>query len=586
MREFKFKEKYLVFLIATAFLVIGFYYSYAIFVTKQLQENVVAIETIKSSVLVLFNDTDSTIKVSGNSEKNYSLSIMNTGNMDSFYEVFFTGGKVLQVSVVEGEVKGQIKENEKKHLVVNIHNFDTDTVEITFVAKASSDEKIEKETGYRYINEKASFDHANANSPVIDGMRLIPVIYKKTDEKNGNWQKADFDNQKSLWYSYENGIWANAALVTDESYNRYLNAEVGTNIEMGDVLGFYVWIPRFKYTILNSSSYTNYERLYNVTFESGNATTGTITCTDKISNLKDKHLYSEVCEDKENGRIYDNLSTYTHPAFQDKNGFWVSKFLMADGSKGIKSIPSVPYLTKDINSAITLSEGLINGRSHMMTNMEYSSIVMLINSSYGKSSNSDYIKGNNYTFKKVYANSYILGQTGCSSEYDLYSRNYLLNESSVCIEYNDLTNYSHISNGINYPIGKIGPGASSTGTIYGVYDMVVKNGTLVAAFSADVEGNVSYQPKYYDSYSYNDYVGRITSSSNISNLYRYKLGDSIRENFRSFSINSMWQGGILEHKEAGSILLRGGTGDLKESSIYTGVFVNDDIEAPFRVSLF
>ena len=59
------------------------------------------------------------------------------------------------------------------------------------------------------------------------------------------------------------------------------NKAIGTEIAINDILGFYVWIPRFKYSIINSTNYTNYERMSNIIFEKGNNSTGTITCVDK-----------------------------------------------------------------------------------------------------------------------------------------------------------------------------------------------------------------------------------------------------------------------------------------------------------------
>lgn len=584
MREINFKEKYLIFLIVICLVLVGIYYSYAIFVTKQLQENVVAIETIKSDVEISYNG-DNVIMLSNNDSGEYVLTIDNKGKIDAYYEVFFKGGKNVQVSLIEGDTKGQIKVSEKKQIKIAIENFSSEADSLEFVVKSSIYDNIEKEISYRYINKEKNFDHSNANYPNLDGLKLIPVVYHVDQNGHGSWNKADKTNQKSMWYSYENGNWANAVLVTDRAYDKYLYADVGSTIEFGDVIGYYVWIPRFKYVVLNNSNYTNYERLYNVLFEKGINSTGTIICEDKISDNLDEHLYSEKCQDIQNERIYDNLSTYTHPAFQDKEGFWVAKFLMSEGNNIVNSIPLVPYLKKTVDSAITLSESMINNRSHLMTNMEYGSIAILANSEYGKSSNYNFINENNYSFKRIYVNGYELGYTGCSSDYDKYSRNYLLNETEKCIEYNDLNNYSHVSNGINYPIGEVGPGASSTGTVYGVYDLVNKNGELVAAFGADKDGNSKYTPSVYDLYSYNEYIGRITSSNNVSNLYRYKLGDGIKENFRSFSLNSMWQGGVLEQKDHQGVLLRGGNGNIKEASPYTASFQNDEISAPFRVCI-
>jgi hypothetical protein len=217
--------------------------------------------------------------------------------------------------------------------------------------------------------------------------------------------------------------------------------------------------------------------------------------------------------------------------------------------------------------------------------MEYASMTILTNSQYGKSNNSNYLDGHNYTFKKVYPNSYMYNVTGCSSEYNIYSKSFSMTTSKTCIPYNDLNNYTHISNSINYPIGLVGPGASTTGTIYGVYDMANIEGELVSGISLPLDGVNTLNAKYYDVYSYNDYIGKINSSSSVSNLYRYKLGDAIEENMRSMTDKGMWQDGIIEH-QANGVILRGGNGKISNSSIYTTTFVDVKYEAPFRASIF
>ena len=108
---------------------------------------------------------------------------------------------------------------------------------------------------------------------------------------------------------------------------------------------------------------------------------------------------------------------------------------------------------------------------------------------------------------------------------------------------------------------------------------------MVAAFVADSKGTVNTSLKYYDTYSYSEYTGRVFSSSNIYNLYRYKLGDAIREHFRSFNENGMWHGGtILQNKNSG-IIIRGGNGDIKNASVYTIIVEDIEYIAPFRLTL-
>ena len=146
--------------------------------------------------------------------------------------------------------------------------------------------------------------------------------------------------------------------------------------------------------------------------------------------------------------------------------------------------------------------------------------------------------------------------------------------------YNDLTDYSHFANSINYPIGYAGAGASTTGTINGIYDMANLTGEIVAAFVADESGNITINSNNYDLYSYSDYLGKVMSSSNIYNLYRYKLGDGIREHFRNFGENGMWNSGSLVQNKNSGILVRGAN-----ASIYSTSIEDVSYTAPFRLVL-
>lgn len=571
--KLNFKEKYLILLVVLCFIVVGFYYSYAIFVTKQLQENVVVVKVDNNRVELKVNGKENAV-IKANTSEDLKIKLTNEHNINYYYLVLVKGlVSGVKVSSID-EVKGEIKSFEKKELMVHVNNTTDNDITLDFIVKVSNMDNIDIELGYNYINSVDNYDHSGSNPPVYKDLKLIPVSYKKISDTEGYWYKADNTNQTDLWYSYENGIWANAVKLSDASYNKYKNSSIGTEIELGDIISFYVWIPRFKYYVINSTNYTNYERMTNVIFEKENSSTGTIKCLDKISNLEDKHVYSEICSDEYYNHIYDNLSTYTHPAFKDKNGFWVEKFLMGENEKGL---PNVNMLKKNIVDANTISNKY---NAHVLTNMEYGAIVLLSNSLYGKTGNSLYQGEDINTFTRIYANTYEYDMTGCSSEYNIYSKNYIDSSTKKCIEYNNLTDYTHITNSVNYPVGYAGAGASSTGTIYGIYDLVSKNGELVSAFVLDESGNINTETNYYDSYSYNEYIGKVSSSSNIYNLYRYKLGDAIREHFRSFNENGMWNSGSLIQNENSGVLVRGAN-----TSVYSASIENINSVLPFRTVL-
>lgn len=576
--KLNFKEKYLIILVALSFVVIGLYYSYAIFVTKQLQENVLVVKLENKSLILKVNGVDSKVKVEKNTNKEYQLSFHNTNALDFNYLVLVKGIKT-GIKVYGNDNKGVIKANENKEITVNINNTLDEDVNLEFIVKIGNN-ILDKDINTSYVNDIENYDHSMANVPNISNLKLIPVVYEKTSDTEGYWIKADINNKDSLWYDYDHGMWANAVLLNDTNYKKYQRKAIGTEIEIGDIEGFYVWIPRFKYYVVNNSSYTNYERMTNIIFEKGNETTGTISCTDSISNQTDKHIFSEKCSDSVYNHIYDNLSTYTHPAFKDKSGFWVSKFLVGENNK---VLPNVNMIKRNISKAIEVSKMINN--SHVLTNMEYGALVLLTNSSYGKTGNDLYNDDNINTFKRVYNNSYVYDVTGCSSPYSKSSKSFINSLSKVCVEYNDLTDLTHYSNGVKYPVGYKGAGASSTGNVYGVYDLSNKNGELTASFVAKEDGSVDITTTYYDLYSYSEYTGLVSSSSNIYNLYRYKLGDGIREHFRTMTVNGMWNGGVLSQNKNSGIIIRGGSGDMKNASIYSTTIEGINYVAPFRLVL-
>lgn len=580
MKKTNFKTKYIVFLVMAGLVSICLYYSYAIFMTKQLQENVVVLKTLDNPVVVSI-DGKKIVKISKNSTEDIKLHLQNTVETEYYYEIFFKKDDSNIMVTGSDDIKGKILNREEKDISIQIINNNDKDVKIEFSVKTSLNDDILKEIGYSYINKINNFDHSKANKPKLSNLKLIPVSYKVVSDTEGFWYKTDINNNKDLWYDYDSGIWANAILVSNNNYAKYQKKEIGTEIEISDILGFFVWIPRFKYIVLNYNNYTNFEKLNNILFEEKNNSTGTIVCEDKLSNSLESHIYSEVCKDNVFNKISENLSTYTHPAFQDKDGFWVSKFLMGEGNT-TRSLPNIGILKKNVSDAIELSNKMINNHSSLLTNMEYASIVMLTDSMYGKSGNKLYLD-NDYTFKRVYINNFANNLTGCSSDYNTFSKSFITSTSKTCTEYNNLTNMSHVSNSVQLNVGPVGPGASTTGTIYGVYDMANINGELVNTFTANENGESKMTNQTLDLYSYNDYVGAISSSNSIINLNRYKLGDAIKENIRVIKMNGMWQNGLLEQQVKEGVMLRGGNGDIKNASIYTASIVDLEKEAPFRV---
>ena len=397
-----------------------------------------------------------------------------------------------------------------------------------------------------------------ANAPVLlDNM--IPVYY---DEEEEVWKKADEANITEKWYDYDTKMWANAVTVSEANRGTYLSSPVGTTIPMEDINTMWVWIPRYKYTIFNanmSGGETTSEQEIMIEFESGTASTGTVTCVDSINNSDGT---SEVCTDSVYGEVTNGQSTYTHPAFtfgdDELTGFWFAKFENSEDELGNIIIkPDVISMTNynvstffeksrsmelinniygfSSNATVYNATGELTGDvnnfdTHMTKNMEWGAVAYLTQSRYGRCTNG--------TCDEIYLNnssSYYTGRSGGSPEassvtYGSYSYDdYLISDS------NEKTT-KEVS---------MGAGASTTGNIYGIYDMsggeeyvmgnVADGDGFNPRSAGDVWNTVTPLEKYYDIYT----IGTL-----IEDYKRSKLGDAAKEPLKMIGPFGSWYDGL------------------------------------------
>ncbi len=339
-----------------------------------------------------------------------------------------------------------------------------------------------------------SVDNSGANKPTLYS-NMIPIVYDGRKWIYSNGTQTD-------WYNYTNKQWANAVVL-----NSGITKEIGDEVTNSDIALWYVWIPRYKYTIFNGNNESVNEQLINVTFESGAASTGTVTCINNTDG-------SETCTDNTNGSITNGTSTYTHPAFTFGNtnlkGFWVGKFEVSGSASTITIKPNVSSLrNKTISAFFTAIQNIkttyeiTNADSHMMKNMEWGAVAYLKQSEYGLGTTDIGINNNSsYT-------------TGCGAVAGS-------SNSSTCNAYNTTD----------------GMKASTTGNIYGVYDMsggaweYVMGNQLNESnefYSSRAGFSSTLDSKYYDSYKYN--------SGNKTHA-RGKLGDATKETLKTFGSTS------------------------------------------------
>lgn len=589
-------RKILLIIMIVNVVIFNLYYAFALFVTKQVQENVSSINTVKDLIKIeSFDLTNNSFHIDFNDKKTITMKLINDNDFDVYYQLLHSKNNAGIKVYSDDSVNGLLRKNSSISVDVSVNN-DSDKIEkISFYVQSSLKEINYLEDGYSYINSSENYDHTGANKPNMKDINGIPVYY---NEKDGYWYKTDINNKDSIWYDYDNQIWANIVLVNDDIRSYYMDSNIGTKISEDDVTSYLVWIPKFRYVI--NSSVTNYENLNKVYFEKNSL--GTLTCSDSISN---EHLYSEKCSDNTNGKIMDGVSTYSHPAFKDVTGFWVSKFEVSDNRY---SLPNKMPSKENLNDAITYSRlietsdvdnGIVGGSilnddgtivddnnsvdSHLLTNSEWGSIIILYNSRFGKSGNSNYYHDNVKTFSRMYINSN--GYTGCSSVYTINSSSFNFGSNNTCVMYNDMSNYTHNANSTEYNIYTVGPGASTTGTIYGVYDMAGGESELVSAVVVDSNNNlpISNYSGYYDVYSNNGYKGIINSYNDIKYLSRYKYGDGTKEFYRVFDDNSLWNTGYLKQDSVYGVITRGGDkNSFRGASIYSSNVVDINEKLAYR----
>ena len=346
------------------------------------------------------------------------------------------------------------------------------------------------------------------NEPVL-ASGMIPVVY---DETSGNWEVADTNSE---WYNYDEQWWANAVTVSDTSLR---SAPSGTEIPMEDINSMWVWIPRYKYRIPSdigtgtlSNPITEPPEI-DVVFESGTETTG--------ESLADCSIESTTCYYTHpafrNGTVNKKSTNYDQGGWDEElTGIWVGKFETGTEGDTCSSSPSTtncqnvtPKIKPDIRSlryqtvynqfvtSLKFAGGTLSGSTvtfagnstygltsstdtHMMKNTEWGAVAYLSQSKYGKMGNPNYSGAN----KEIYINN-------SSNNYGIYTGrsgggpggntpvNGTYSDQTSTTQYSYYGFYTYDDYLLNYNtntkgekvVGK-GTGASTTGTIYGIYDM-------------------------------------------------------------------------------------------------------------------
>lgn len=556
------KKLYFIILGSVSVLILVFFVLFFLY-KKNLNNKDITILTINGE------RSNENVIVDANSRQYYVLLYNNKNsnpiNYGAYYKIVSdnvnkTAFTVYDISNDENKYDSIMGSSNKKviYLLVEVVNSSNKNITINFGVKTSDLDITYNDNEYAIGKEMVNL----ANEPNIkDG--LIPIYY---DEFNGVWKKADQYNNDNNWYNYETKKWANAIIVKEKEKEKYLKMDVNSVISEDDILGYFVWIPRFSYRLFNNSF-------------------------DYLS-VQEINVFLELKSDAKSAGD-NNGEWLTHPAFtfgnEELSGIWVGKFETTGNAANPTVKPNLNPLvnqkvSEQFNSSLKFSSYMNSDLvdSHMAKNTEWGAVTYFTYSKYGKCVDGvcGDIRNNNVN---TLASGHGVSITGCSSSV----QNGDMVISNVCSTDNSKP-YNDIKDGVL---------ASTTGSIYGIYDMnggswevtmgVLTNedGTRIytgfdsiynSGYTGIFDNNEMYEglnlpdKKYYDAYSYHHKDG-----SYYIDLY---LGDATGETkfmnidfleFVWFDYPWFMRGGTYFQNENSGVFAFAGTGGSEFSNIKT-----------------
>ena len=338
------------------------------------------------------------------------------------------------------------------------------------------------------LDSEKPIDESGANKPVL-ASNMIPVYYDETEDV---WKKADKDNMDKTnpWYSYNSsgeykGMWANAVTVKESNRQTYLNATPGTTISMDDINTMWVWIPRF-----NAVTPSNYN-----------------------GGTADNPGAIDVTFVKQNETAIDAF-TFGN---KELSGFWYGKF---ETSHSTLSSSTTENNLGCTNETCSNANGIIIKPN--VTSLRYNSV-----SKFFYASRSMEQTGNSFGFVSTEVDTHMSKNNEWGAvaylTQSIYGR---CTSSTSCTEVGINNNKSYIT-GYGAPAGSdtsvtngaynttLGKDASTTGTIYGIYDMSGGTYEYVMGVSADSNG----KPRSgYNSSSNSGFTGMLADGTTYTGI--------------------------------------------------------------------
>ena len=401
-------------------------------------------------------------------------------------------------------------------------------------------------------SETCEAGNANSSCLVTLDKNMIPVKY---NDKTAAWESvADPEAANSGWYDYANKQWANAITVKPEALTKYRG--LSKVVDQSDILGFWVYIPRYRYKVLRFSpkdpavSAQNFE----IEFENKDSTKAIPTATGDWAT----HPAFTFGNKKLNGRDVPN-------EFNELNGIWFGKFETTGTTAQPTVLPNEAHISGYYNgmdykvgnfyslsktlgvndsqnvggSGFTTTQNnhhLAKLSSHMVNNNDWGAATYLSASKYGAGYNK--VQINSSAAKHTtYGGTYSI--TGCgpwengnTSSYGNSNDSWIdhkgisvgsLGTQQACSTDNPQRAYN----------GTLGQLASTTNNPTGIYDMSGGGWEYVAAsYSNDLNSSsTSYfsqaaHPPYVNNYNSNNFNNCTFQTCGGQALYETNLSDS------------------------------------------------------------
>ena len=407
-------------------------------------------------------------------------------------------------------------------------------------------------------SETCQAGNTNSSCLVTLDRNMIPVKYTGTTT-NAQWTSvADPEAANSGWYDYANKQWANAITVKPEALSKYRG--FSKVVDQADILGFWVYIPRYRYKVLRFSGSDPAVPAQNFTIEFENKQSTKATPTA-------------------------NGTWATHPAFtfgtKELNGIWFAKFETTGTTSQPTVLPNEAHISgyysgmnNQVGNFYSLSKTLgindpnnVGGSgftttqnnhhlaklsSHMVNNNDWGAATYLSASKYGAGYNGVKLNAQNQTRSTSDGTSY--GTTGCGPQ-SADNLSYYGDGIGGALGTQHACTDSDIQRAYNGTLGQL---ASTTNNPTGIYDMSGGGWEYTASsYTSDLNNSST---SYFSQSAHPPYVNTYNFSNPNSCTFATCGGQALYEtNDGNNNTTAQWNGNWMHFVESSYLwFVRGG----------------------------